>query len=216
MRLTAEVIDRSAAYTNALKERELDMRSNGIAMIENLELTKDRFDCIDLSNNSIHILENVPHLSRLSRLLLSNNSIRQFQLNLAEKLPNLKMLVLQNNSIADFDQLLPLKSMNRLRHLSLIDCPITKSPNYRLRAIAVLPSTLWSLDFVKITEKERKEALALVEDDLVEHPSKRSRMQMSDTDRERVERALAEATSLEEMQRLERILATGHIPSDFF
>ena len=42
MRLTAEVIDHSCSFVNAIKDRELDLRSNKIPAIENLGATKVR------------------------------------------------------------------------------------------------------------------------------------------------------------------------------
>ena len=49
MRLTADMIARSPAFINPVKDRELDLRGNKIAVIENLAATQDQFDSIDLS-----------------------------------------------------------------------------------------------------------------------------------------------------------------------
>ena len=53
VRLTADVIARSPAFLNALKDRELDLRGNKVSVIENLAATQDQFDAIDLSDNEI-------------------------------------------------------------------------------------------------------------------------------------------------------------------
>ena len=57
MRLNADMISRSPAFFNAMKDRELDLRGNKIAVIENLAATQDQFDTIDLSDNEIRKLE---------------------------------------------------------------------------------------------------------------------------------------------------------------
>ncbi len=75
MRLTADMIARSPAFLNPLKDRELDLRGNKIAVIENLAATQDQFDSIDLSDNEIRKVECMAVLPRLSTLLLNNNRI---------------------------------------------------------------------------------------------------------------------------------------------
>ena len=49
MSLSANLISRSPAFLSPLKDRELDLRGNKIAVIENLAATQDQFDSIDLS-----------------------------------------------------------------------------------------------------------------------------------------------------------------------
>ena len=71
MRLTADVIARSPAFLNALKDRELDLRGNKISVIENLAATQDQFDSIDLSDNEILKVECMAHLPRLSQRALA-------------------------------------------------------------------------------------------------------------------------------------------------
>lgn len=48
---------------------------NKIQAIENLGVTQNQFDSIDLSDNAIVKLEGFPKLPRLRMLLLSNNRI---------------------------------------------------------------------------------------------------------------------------------------------
>ena len=57
MRLTADMIARSPAFFNPCREREIDLRGNKIAVIENLAATQNQFDSIDLSDNEIRKLE---------------------------------------------------------------------------------------------------------------------------------------------------------------
>lgn len=130
VRLTADLIWKSPHFFNAIKERELDLRGNKIAVIENLGATEvhnliffpsflfpliferiyrydsvficasfikkfilvflnlqwiflqDQFDTIDLSDNEIVKLENVPYLNRLGTMLINNNRITRINPNI--------------------------------------------------------------------------------------------------------------------------------------
>lgn len=75
MKLTADLILQSPQYTNALRDRELDLRGYKIPVIENLGATLDQFDTIDMSENDIRKLEGFALLKRLKSLLLNNNRI---------------------------------------------------------------------------------------------------------------------------------------------
>ena len=101
VRLTSDLVMRSAFYTNALRERELDLRGLRIPEIENLGATHDAFDCIDLTANDIVALTNLPHLPRLTTLLLCGNRIATIAAagTLAAAIPNLQCLQLSNNRV---------------------------------------------------------------------------------------------------------------------
>lgn len=70
-----------------------------ITEIENLGATRNKIDALDLSNNNIGILENIPYLDRLNTLLVSSNKISSIDNDLSVKLPNLKSLMMANNRI---------------------------------------------------------------------------------------------------------------------
>ncbi|CAI6008013.1 unnamed protein product [Closterium sp. NIES-65] len=159
VRLTADLILESPQYFNAVREREIDLRGNKIAVIENLGATEDLFDSIDLSDNEIVKLEGFPLLRRLSTLLLCNNRITRISPQLAQ-LPKLQTLVLANNRLTNLADLDPLASLaHSLTSLSLLDNTVVKKPKYRLYAIHLLPK-LRLLDFRKVKLKERQEAEA--------------------------------------------------------
>eukprot|EP00245_Coleochaete_scutata_P004176 TRINITY_DN16448_c0_g1_i1.p1 TRINITY_DN16448_c0_g1~~TRINITY_DN16448_c0_g1_i1.p1 ORF type:complete len:279 (-),score=77.88 TRINITY_DN16448_c0_g1_i1:488-1324(-) len=161
VRLTADLIFRSPQYFNPVKEREIDLRGNKIAAIENLGATEDHFDSIDLSDNEIVKLEGFPFLRRLKTLLVSNNRIARISPNIGASLPNLQMLVLTSNRIVNLADLESLGSLaGCLQYLSLLDNLVTKKPNYRLYVIHKLPK-LRLLDFKKVKQKERDEAKKL-------------------------------------------------------
>ncbi|XP_016091568.1 U2 small nuclear ribonucleoprotein A' [Sinocyclocheilus grahami] len=75
VKLTAELIEQAAQYTNPVRDRELDLRGYKIPVLENLGATLDQFDTIDLSDNEIRKLDGFPLLKRLKTLLMNNNRI---------------------------------------------------------------------------------------------------------------------------------------------
>ncbi|KAL6052622.1 U2 snRNP complex subunit, variant 2 [Balamuthia mandrillaris] len=156
MRLTADLILTAPSYLNPLKDRELDLRGHKIAVIENLGVTQDQFDTIDLSDNEIQLLENFPLLQRLKTLMLNNN--RVFCLassGLGESLPKLETLILTNNKLEKLEDLEALAQLApSLRELSLLGNPVTRRPNYRLYLIAKLPR-LKVLDFTRVKPQVR-------------------------------------------------------------
>lgn len=187
-----------------------------------MAVTRDQHDTIDLTGNELSCLDNFPRLERLVTLLASANSIRSLDFEEGEKLPNLEMLILQANPLDRIEALEALRMQKRLQYLSLIDCPITRVPMYRLRVIKMLPQ-LRVLDFQKITAKERRLAQQLDEKKL-QMGSEEVLQQLDDAEaiqltkraklnKKSIEEALEKATTLEEVKQLEKILATGHIPN---
>ena len=231
MRLTADLIERSAAFTNTLGDRELDLRSNKIPTIENLIASRDLFDTIDLTDNEIKRLENFPKLERLSTLLLSNNLISKIDNEFfsPKQLPGLATLILTNNRILDFGDLEGLKVFSEtLRHLSLLDNPVTKKPHYRYFIISKL-TKLKTLDFKRVRPVEVEAALKMFPadgsktfdidqaDEIIQEdrPRKRGKLALSDEQIESIKKAIKSAKTLAEVNRLEKILQAVHIPDDF-
>jgi U2 small nuclear ribonucleoprotein A' len=99
VKITPDLISRSAQYLNPVKEFQLDLRSYKIAVIENLSSTNDQFGCIDLSDNSISKLEGLPKLNRLRTIMLINNRIMKVERDFALNCPNLENLILTNNRV---------------------------------------------------------------------------------------------------------------------
>lgn len=93
MRLTAELLAAAPAYMNPLKQREINLRGFKIAHIENLGVTNDEYEVIDLSDNEVTKLDNLPTLARLTMLLLSNNRINKVAIELHRNMPKLDALV---------------------------------------------------------------------------------------------------------------------------
>jgi len=154
MRLTADLILRAPSYLNPLKERELDLRGNKLAAIENLGATQDQFDCIDFSDNEINKFDGFPQLQRVRVLLLNNNVISKIGPNLGESLPNLETLVLTNNRLNNLADIDPLADIPSIRRISFLENLITKKQHYRLYVIHKLPH-LKLLDYRKNKAKRK-------------------------------------------------------------
>jgi len=136
---------------------ELELRGNKIAAIENLGVTENQFDSIDLTDNAIVKLDGFPKLPRLKQLLLNNNRIARIAKGCSDAIPNLETLVLTNNRLSNLQDLEPLGSFSKLTLLSLVGNPVQAKPNYRLYLISICKS-LKILDFKKVKQQERIEA----------------------------------------------------------
>merc|ERR1712193_160599 len=156
-RLTSDLILNSPQYLNPCNDYEIDLRGNRIAIIENLAVTEDQFDSIDLSENSIVRLEGFPRLLRLRILFLNNNQINRISLGLESHIPNLEMLILAGNNIEKLKDLDHLCLLESLKYLSLIGNPISKMKDYRHHVISRCKYLKW-LDYIKVSLKEREQA----------------------------------------------------------
>jgi len=239
MKLTPELIQSVPSTLNPVKERQLDLRGYTIPAIENLGITKDTHDCIDLTDNSITVLGNIPLMRRLRTLLLANNRISSISPSLHLSVPNLGTLVLTNNNITELGDLEPLKDVKGLKYLSLLGNPVREKKWYREWLAHRIPS-LRVLDFQRIRDKERQagKTLFITADNLPTQlattlsttvsshsgasvttdepkqavaPGQAGRL-MSKEDAQRVKEAIANATSVEEIRRLERSLKEGFMP----
>jgi U2 small nuclear ribonucleoprotein A' len=242
MKLTADVIQISPCYINPLKERQLELRYNKIPAIENLGATLDQYDAIDLSDNDIRRMENFPLMRRLRSLLMANNRVSRIAAHLEESLPHLETLILTHNSLTNLLDVDPLATLNSLRYVSFMDNPVCRVPNYRLYVIHRLPFVR-ILDFKKVKAYERDEAKRMFEGttgkrlmDAIQNkthddstraeeidgekieeevkPHKRTKLGLNESEISRIQEAIRNAKSLDEVTRLERILKQGYIPED--
>lgn len=228
VKLTAELIEQAAQYTNAVRDRELDLRGYKLPVLENLGATLDQFDTIDLSDNEIRKLDGFPLLKRLKTLLLNNNRICRIGENLEQSLPNLMELILTSNNIQELGDLDPLATVKSLTLLSLLRNPVTNKKHYRLYVINKIPQ-IRVLDFQKVKMKERQEAEKMFKGkrgaQLAKDIAKQTKtftpgaaLQTekktgpSAADVEAIKNAIANATSLAEVERLKGLLQSGQIP----
>eukprot|EP00919_Chromeraceae_sp_WS-2016_P008339 GHVR01019695.1.p1 GENE.GHVR01019695.1~~GHVR01019695.1.p1 ORF type:complete len:179 (+),score=32.69 GHVR01019695.1:91-627(+) len=155
MRLTVDLIENGYQIINPNKDRTLILRGLKIPHIENIGSTQDFFACIDLSDNDLLKLNNLPPLKRLKTLILANNRITRIQDDLGHMLPQLVSLILTNNYISNLADLVPLTEVKTLERLSLLDNPVSKIPHMRAYLVHTIPS-LRFFNFDRITQKERE------------------------------------------------------------
>ena len=113
---------------------------------------QDQHDAIDLTDNAIITLGNIPLMRRLRTLLLANNRISILSQSLHLSVPNLTTLVLTNNSISELGDLEPLKDIKSLKYLSLLGNPVREKKWYRDWLVWRI-SGLRVLDFQRIKDK---------------------------------------------------------------
>ena len=115
---------------------------------------QDQHDAIDLTDNAIVTLGNLPLLKRLHTLLLANNRISSISTSIHLSVPNLTTLVLINNNITEMGDLEPLKELKQLKYLSLMGNPVREKKWYREWLAWRIPG-LRVLDFQRIRDKVR-------------------------------------------------------------
>lgn len=231
-RLTAELILRSPQSMNCIGLYHLDLRGNRIGAIENLGATQNQFDSIDLSDNTVVRLEGFPKLPRLKMVLLCNNRIASIAPGLHEQIPALDTLILTNNKLERLSDIDALASFKNLKRLSFLENPVSKNRDFRLYVIFKLPSVK-VLDFRKVRDAEREAArkkyMDMTSEELrhaseqrpvtvvtnsngadgaeVGQPSAPTKEQLT-----AIQAAIANATTLEEVHRLEAALKAGQVP----
>jgi U2 small nuclear ribonucleoprotein A' len=201
MRLTADSILREQEIVfSPVMERELRLRNLQIPVVENLGSTRDQFDAFDFSENEILRIDGscFPTLRRLRTLLLSHNRISSIGPGLGSALPNLETLVLSRNSLARIEDLSGLSELKNLQRLVLLENPVCKLPDYRVRIVGLVPS-LRTLDFVKVVE--RVESIGAVRAEVASGAGEEVVM-----DKSWILRAIQSSTSVSEIERLEAIL----------
>ncbi|CAG9560359.1 unnamed protein product [Danaus chrysippus] len=228
VKLTTELIQSSMQYINPCRDRELDLRGYKIPQIENLGATLDQFDTIDFSDNDIRKLDGFPLLKRLKCLFFNNNRIVRLTENLEQYLPNLETLVLTNNNLSELGDLDPLSTLPKLRTLSLMHNPVANKQHYRAYVAYKLPE-LRLLDFRKIKQKEREEANALFKSkkgkEIQKEITRKAKTfvpggnlpdpkitNLAPQEIHKIREAIKNASSLQEVERLTRMLQSGQIP----
>ncbi len=115
--------------------------------MENLTATNDQFECIDLTDNDIVKLEELPGLQRLETLMLANNRVQKVDPAFGLLCPKLTNIVLTNNRIGKLQDIDAIASgCPNLERLSLMGNLVVNLPLYRLYTIFKLRN-LKVLDF---------------------------------------------------------------------
>ncbi|XP_012288487.1 U2 small nuclear ribonucleoprotein A' [Orussus abietinus] len=227
VKLTPELIQQSMQYINPVRDRELDLRGYKIPTIENLGATLDQFDTIDFSDNDIRKVDGFPLLKRIKTLFFNNNRIVRIGEGLEHCIPSLETLMLTGNMIQDLGDLDPLVPLINLKSLCLLQNPVSAKPQYRQYVIYRLPQ-LRLLDFRKVKLKEREAATVYFKSkkgkEMACDIAKKAKTQAPGTamekpltssdERSKIREAITSASSLEEVQRLSKLLQAGHIPGE--
>lgn len=253
VRLDADLIARTPSYLSPLHDRELDLRGHKIPAIENLGVTKDQLESLDLTDNAITSVSNFPLLRRLHQLILSNNPVRTISPSIATSLPNLDSLILTNSAVPKESLAVlgdTLSKCKKLQHLSLKGSPVAQAEHYK-EWIVFSCKKLTSLDFDRIKQKDRDHANSLFQtSSAVPTPLQQQFLSavqtgrvapslssktfepgveqattttagsgnagrlLSKEEKERVRTAIEKAESVEEIRRLQRMLAQGFIPTE--
>ncbi|XP_037078375.1 LOW QUALITY PROTEIN: U2 small nuclear ribonucleoprotein A'-like [Pollicipes pollicipes] len=233
VKLSVDLIQQAYQHINPVRERELDLRGYKIPVIENLGATLDQFDTIDFSDNEIRKLDGFPLLKRLKSLMMNNNRIVRVGEDLHSSLPSLETLLLTNNSLQELADLDPLGQLPQLTTLSLLGNPVAMRQHYRLYAVFRMPH-LRVLDFRRVKQKEREQANALFKSkkgkQMQKEISKRAKTFVPGAglesavqaravpagptaeDTRLIKEAIARATSLQEIERLNQMLRSGVVP----
>ncbi|KAM4873385.1 U2 small nuclear ribonucleoprotein A'-like [Thomomys bottae] len=229
VKLMMELIEQAAQYTNAMWDREQDLRGYKIPVIENLGATLDQFKAIDFSDNEIRKVDGFSLLSRLKTFLVNNNRICSIGEGFDQALPCLTELILTNNSLVELGDLDPLASLKSLMYLSVLRNPVTNQKHYRLYVIDKVPQ-VQVLDFQKGKLKERQEAEkmfkgkwgAQLANDTARRsktfnpgaglPTDKKKGGPSPGDMEAIKNVIANAWTLAEVERLKGLLQSGQIP----
>ncbi|TKC36789.1 hypothetical protein EI555_015212 [Monodon monoceros] len=203
VKLTAELIEQAAQYTNAVRDRELDLRGYKIPVIENLGATLDQFDAIDFSDNEIRKLDGFPLLRRLKTLLVNNNRICRIGEGLDQALPCLTELILTNNSLVELGDLDPLASLKSLTYLRSVRKQRKCSRANGVHSLQrILPGEAKLLYFPPLPSFNPGAGL----------PTDKKKGGPSPGDVEAIKNAIANASTLAEVERLKGLLQSGQIP----
>ncbi|EDO19397.1 hypothetical protein Kpol_1002p44 [Vanderwaltozyma polyspora DSM 70294] len=227
------VLDAPAYYVNhfngkcnsdkCLILRDLGLESDSEYMNQSFGYMNKPVNILDLTNNKISGLPNLKERTDIHTLLIARNRVSYIDGKLLPK--RLENLVLGHNNITSLDELNGLKSGPKtLTNLCLRANDVCHMEGYREYIIKLMPH-LQVLDFTKVTDKERKAAKSF---ELPKHKKQKTGdakhkepydesvelinmvvKKMTKEEREDLKKQLANATTLDEILRLEKLLSGG-------
>lgn len=135
--------------------------------------------------------------------------------------------MLTGNMIQELGDLEPLIPLKNLTNLCLLQNPVSAKQHYRQYVVYRFPQ-LRLLDFRKIKQKERDSAIEYFRSkrgkEMAREIAKKVKAQTAGTsaekpltsaeERKKIREAITNASSLEEVQRLSKLLQAGHIPGE--
>ncbi|QHS76528.1 U2 snRNP complex subunit LEA1 [Saccharomyces paradoxus] len=206
--------------------RDLQLETDSESMPSSLKHLTKPTHILDLTNNDLIMIPDLSSRDDIHTLLLARNNIVDID---GRLLPmNIQNLTLSNNSIRRFEDLQRLRSVPKtLKNLILLGNQVCHLANYREQVLRLVPH-LETLDFQNVSTEERKNAtmfsrqadgemLGPVSASTKDNKSRDKTMEimnlvvskMTVERRNELKKQLAEATSLEEIARLEKLLSGG-------
>ncbi|XP_072167360.1 leucine-rich repeat-containing protein 49-like [Diadema setosum] len=143
---------------NLAKLDVLDLHGNRITKVENLDHLQE-LRVLNLAGNEICTVENLCGMDSLTELNLRRNKISS--VTDVDTLPSLQRLFLSFNLITSFDDVACLSDSTSLTEVSLDGNPFCQDMSYKPTVIRNM-NYLKQLDMKKITEEERKAAMAVI------------------------------------------------------
>ena len=153
-------------------------------------------------------------------MLFNNNKICRLSEDLYASVPNIETLVLTGNLLEELSDLKGLEKLTKLKYLSLMRNPVTTKAKYRFYIIHHCPSVT-VLDYKRVRLQERNTAKKMFggkqakkEEGKVKTfvPGEPVKKGSTPQDKEAIRAAIAKASSLDEIRRLEMMLSSGSIP----
>ncbi|CAI4052838.1 hypothetical protein SKDZ_16G0650 [Saccharomyces kudriavzevii ZP591] len=206
--------------------RDLQLEIDSESMPSSLKHLTKPTHILDLTNNDLIMIPDLSSRDDIHTLLLARNNIVDVD---GRLLPmNIQNLTLSNNGIRRFEELQSLRRAPKtLKNMTLLGNQVCHLANYREQVLRLVPH-LETLDFQNVTAGERKNASRLsgqmnsgisrsVGTTVKDNESRDKTIEimnlvvskMTVERRNELKKQLAEATSLEEIARLEKLLSGG-------
>ncbi|CAO2610663.1 Acidic leucine-rich nuclear phosphoprotein 32 family member B [Lemmus lemmus] len=150
-RIHLELRNRTPA---AVRELVLDNCKVNDGKIEGLSDEFVNLEFLSLISVGLLSVSDLPKLSKLKKLELSDNRIFGGLERLAKELPSLTHLNLSGNKLKDISTLEPLKKFDCLKSMDLLGCEVTNLNHYREGVFKLLPQ----LSYLDGYDREDQEA----------------------------------------------------------
>ncbi|CAO2610666.1 Acidic leucine-rich nuclear phosphoprotein 32 family member B [Lemmus lemmus] len=157
-RIHLELRNRTPA---AVRELVLDNCKVNDGKIEGLSDEFVNLEFLSLISVGLLSVSDLPKLSKLKKLELSDNRIFGGLERLAKELPSLTHLNLSGNKLKDISTLEPLKKFDCLKSMDLLGCEVTNLNHYREGVFKLLPQ----LSYLDGYDREDQEAPDSEEED---------------------------------------------------
>ncbi len=171
MRLTVEVLARCPQVTNALSQREVDLRGRALTLLDEGPLAQlaDSFDVLNVSDNALTALESIPPMPRITAVIAHRNQLRKIHPTVTANLPNVDTFGADCNLFSSaVDLVRSLRSWKHLRRVTVDGNPVVAAPlagatsdAKLLRSLLILACPkLVMINYERISDVERKDVAA--------------------------------------------------------